>query len=90
LAKSIEYHGIANASAQSPGIGRQARQVLLYEVTELLDVANIQDEILSRLRVDTRCSDEQRPQLVKRLDGQIINLTEVSCFTSIPDITADK
>jgi nuclear pore complex protein Nup155 len=82
LAKRIEYLGRAkaNASAQSPGIGRQARQVLLYEVTELLDVANIQDEILSRLRVDTRCSDEQRPQLVKKLDGQIINLTEVSCF----------
>jgi nuclear pore complex protein Nup155 len=88
LAKRIEYLGRAkaNASAQSPGIGRQARQVLLYEVSELLDVANIQDEILSRLRVDARCSDEQRPQLVKRLDGQIINLTEVSCMYILSDI----
>jgi nuclear pore complex protein Nup155 len=85
LAKRIEYlsRAKANASTQSPGIGRQARQVLLYEIGELLDVANIQDELLGRLRVDTRMPAERRPQIVEELDNQILNLSNVSPNTSL-------
>ena len=80
LAKRIEYlsRAKANASTQSPGIGRQARQVQLYEITELLDVANIQDDLLSRLVNDARIPDARRPQIIKALDGPILNLSEVS------------
>ncbi|KAH8752345.1 putative nucleoporin [Hyaloscypha sp. PMI_1271] len=79
LAKRVEYlsRAKANASAQSQGIGRQARQVLLYEVTELLDVANIQDELLHRLSADERVPAERKVTVVQALDGQILNLTEL-------------
>jgi nuclear pore complex protein Nup155 len=82
LTKRIEYlsRAKANASAQSPGIGRQARQVLLYEVTELLDVANIQDELLHLLKGDERIPAERKPLITKELDGQILNLTDVRNF----------
>jgi len=81
LAKRVEYlsRAKANASAQSQGIGRQARQVLLYEVTELLDVANIQDELLHRLSADDRVPPEKKATVAAALDGQILNLTEV-CY----------
>jgi len=85
LAKRVEYlsRAKANASAQSQGIGRQARQVLLYEVTELLDVANIQDELLHRLSADERVPAERKVSVVQVLDGHILNLTEVCCLRSI-------
>jgi len=85
LAKRVEYlsRAKANASAQSQGIGRQARQVLLYEVTELLDVANIQDELLHRLSADERVPAERKVSVVQALDGHILNLTEVCCLRSI-------
>jgi nuclear pore complex protein Nup155 len=83
LARRIEYLGRAktNASTQSPGIGRQARQMLLYEIGELLDVANLQDELLGRLRVDTRMPTERGPQIIQELDNQILNLSAVSLST---------
>ncbi|RDL38901.1 Uncharacterized protein BP5553_03241 [Venustampulla echinocandica] len=79
LTKRIEYlsRAKANASTQSPGIGRQTRQVLLYEVGELLDVANIQDELLQRLVADSRIADARRPQVTEELDSQIKNLTDL-------------
>ncbi|KAE9363359.1 putative nucleoporin [Stipitochalara longipes BDJ] len=79
LAKRVEYlsRAKANASAQSQGIGRQARQVLLYEVTELLDVANIQDELLHRLNADERVPPVRKQSVAAALDGQILNLTEL-------------
>lgn len=79
LSKRMEYlsRAKANASAQSQGVGRQARQVLLYEVTELLDVANIQDVLLHQLRADERLAD-RRQDITDALDGPILNLTVVS------------
>jgi nuclear pore complex protein Nup155 len=80
LAKRIEYlsRAKANASTTSTGIGRQARQVLLYEVDELLDVANIQDELLARLRVDSRVPAARKPEVIQALDGRVVPLSEVS------------
>ncbi|TVY13810.1 Nucleoporin [Lachnellula arida] len=79
LRTRIEYlsRAKANAQASSPGIGRQARQVLLYEVTELLEVANIQDELLNRLRVDSRVPDERKPVVIQALDGRVLELSDL-------------
>ncbi|KAI9704717.1 MAG: hypothetical protein M1836_006497 [Candelina mexicana] len=79
LEKRIEYLGRAkaNASVFTSGIGRQPRQVLLHEVSDLLDVANIQDDLLQRLKADTRISPERRPEVLKGLNGQILSLTEL-------------
>jgi len=78
LARRMEYLSRAKANASSPttGVGRQTRQVLLYEITELLDVANIQDELLTKLKSDPR--SEGRDDIAKPLSGQIVDLTIVS------------
>jgi nuclear pore complex protein Nup155 len=68
----------ANASCNQIGIGRQAQQVLLHEISELLEVANIQDEILQRLKVDPRIDRARKAQIVQNLDGAVLNLTTVS------------
>jgi len=80
LKQRIEYlsRAKANASTHTVGTGRQARQILLHEVVELLEVANIQDEILLRIKNDSRIDDERRPQVVEDLDGRIMGLTDVS------------
>lgn len=80
LAHRIEYlsRAKANAMAQSLGIGRQARHQLQYEVSELLEVAMIQDELLQRLRNDQRIDAARRDQVVNQLNGPILDLSEVS------------
>lgn len=80
LEKRIEYlsKAKANASAHTPGVSRQGRQVLLHEISEQLDVANIQDDLLARLRVDERLRPDKRADVVAHLDGKIIGLTDVS------------
>ncbi|KAF4635084.1 hypothetical protein G7Y89_g3010 [Cudoniella acicularis] len=77
LAGRINYlsRAKANASTESFGVGRQARQILLYEISELLDVANLQDELLHRLRADSRIPDERRPDIVQRLDSKALDLS---------------
>ena len=82
LARRIEYlsRAKANAQTQSGGAGRQQRQVLLYEVTELLEVANIQDEILTRFRADERIPLERQQTEMRKLNGQIQPLNEASTF----------
>ena len=80
LDRRIEYLSRAktNASAQRPGIGRQQRQLLLRESSDLLDVANIQDDILQRLKGDARVTADRRPGLIQELDGPILDLSTVS------------
>jgi nuclear pore complex protein Nup155 len=85
LVRRIQYlsSAKANASTQSGGVGRQQRQVLLYEVNELLEVANIQDEILQAFRADARVANPaRRAAELKRLDGQILPLDSVSALKS--------
>jgi nuclear pore complex protein Nup155 len=85
LEKRIEYLSRAKANAATNGgsVGRQARQVLLHEVSELLEVANIQDDLLQRLKGDPRVDAAKKPQIIEELDGQIVGLTEV-CGTLAP------
>jgi nuclear pore complex protein Nup155 len=82
LKQRIEYlsRAKANASTHTIGTSRQARQVLLHEIAELLEVANIQDDILQRLKADNRIVPERKPQIIEDLDGQITDLTEVSAL----------
>ncbi|KAI9775046.1 MAG: hypothetical protein M1839_001598 [Geoglossum umbratile] len=79
LEKRIEYlsRAKANASTFTPGIGRQSRQTLLHEISELLEVANIQDDLLQRLKCDPRLTPEKKREVLTELDGPIIGLTEL-------------
>lgn len=74
LDQRIEYLGRAkaNASTSTPGVARQTRYQLLRSVSDLLDVANIQSDVLQRLKVDHRISAERRPQIIKELNGTIL------------------
>ncbi|KAK1836872.1 Non-repetitive/WGA-negative nucleoporin C-terminal-domain-containing protein [Podospora conica] len=67
----------ANASVQTTGVSRQQQQLLNHEVTELLDIAHIQDDLLSRLQADHRIPAEKIPEIEQALDGPIQNLTEL-------------
>lgn len=78
LDRRIEYLSFAKANAMTltPGISRQTRQLLLHEVNNLLDVANIQDELLQRLLSDPRItSADKRAEISAQLDGPIQELT---------------
>lgn len=80
LNRRIEYlsRAKANANTYSAGVSRPARQALLREVSDLLDVANIQDDLLQRLKADGRITSEKRPDVIRELDGTILTLSEVS------------
>ncbi|EPE06390.1 nucleoporin 170 [Ophiostoma piceae UAMH 11346] len=67
----------ANASVSSVGISGQRQQQLNHEVTELLDVAHIQDDLLERLLADPRIPDERKVQIQKDLDGPALDLSEL-------------
>ncbi|RKF57606.1 Nucleoporin NUP170 [Erysiphe neolycopersici] len=83
LSRRIEYlcRAKANTSAlsshQTHIVGRQARQILQYEVSELLDVANIQDEILQKIQSDPRCDQGTKAIITAKIDGQILDLTKL-------------
>ena len=68
----------ANANVATAGVSRQQLQMLNHEVTDLLEVAHIQDDLFERLTVDDRITDGQRQAEIKQaLDGKILGLTEV-------------
>lgn len=67
-----------NASVNTIGVSRQQQQLLNHEVTELLEIAHIQDDLLERLKADPRISADKTPDLEEALDGPIKNVSEVS------------
>lgn len=79
LKARIEYlsQAKANASTTTLGVARSSQQVLLRDVSEHLEIANIQDEILQRLKYHPRLDPEKRQQIVEQLDGPIQPLSEV-------------
>lgn len=85
LSRRIEYlsRAKANANAQTGGIGRQTRQVLLHQITELLDVASIQDELLHAMRGDSRIAEDRRATEVTVLDDQILPIDLVSICSDV-------
>ncbi|KAI0161937.1 nucleoporin-domain-containing protein [Hypoxylon sp. FL1284] len=66
-----------NASVTTTGVSRQDQQLLNHEVTELLEVAHIQDDLLERLMADDRIPPERRPEINAALDGKIQPLSEL-------------
>ncbi|KJZ77834.1 hypothetical protein HIM_03011 [Hirsutella minnesotensis 3608] len=50
----------ANASVVTVGVSRQQQQMLNHAVSEQLEVANIQDDLLGRLRVDERINPDRK------------------------------
>lgn len=96
LEKRIEYlsRAKANASTRTNGFSdngvrnRQSRQELLRNITDHLDIANIQDDLLQKIKGDQRLSGKRREEVIEHLNGQIHPLDEVSilkgtiiCFT---------
>ncbi|KAL8896085.1 MAG: hypothetical protein Q9192_003271 [Flavoplaca navasiana] len=77
LDQRINYLGNAktNASTTRPGIVRSTRTEVLREVSDLLDVANIQSDLLQRLKGETRITADRRPQVIEELNGPILPLT---------------
>ncbi|KAI2623698.1 nucleoporin-domain-containing protein [Xylaria nigripes] len=66
-----------NASVMTAGVSRQDQQILNHHVTELLDVANIQDDLLERLKSDTRIAPARHPEIQEALDGKIQPLSDL-------------
>ena len=80
LDQRIEYlsRAKANASTHVFGAPRQQRQLLLREASDLLDVANIQDDLLQKLKEDPRIDAQRKAEVVRMLDGSILTVTEVN------------
>ncbi|KAI0831024.1 nucleoporin-domain-containing protein [Hypoxylon sp. FL0890] len=66
-----------NASVMTTGVSRQEQQLLNHEVTELLEVAHIQDDLLERLKVDSRIPPGRQLEIQEALDGKIQPLSEL-------------
>ncbi|KAL6710987.1 hypothetical protein ACN47E_006862 [Coniothyrium glycines] len=85
LEKRIEYlsRAKANASTRMTGFSesgvrnRQSRQELLRNISDHLDIANIQDDVLQRIKGDQRLTGKRREEVVSLLDGQIQTLDEL-------------
>lgn len=79
LGRRIEYLGRAraNASTFTPDVGRQPRQRLLQDISNLIDLANIQDDLLQRLKDDKRLTSERRSQVLADVDGPIMDISTV-------------
>ena len=79
LDRRIEYlsRARANASTYTQGGSRKSKQKILQEITEFLDVANIQDEVLQRLKEDPRLTPQRRQEVLADVDGPILTVTEV-------------
>ena len=77
LDRRIEYlsRARANASTYTVGSSRKTKQKLLSDITELLDIAQLQDEILYRLRSDSRLPTERRPEVLAQVDGPILDIS---------------
>ena len=81
LEERIEYLSRArtNASTRQTALmdSRQSRQQLLREVSDLLDVANIQSDILERMKAEPRLIGQRREEVLSSLNGPILPIDEL-------------
>ncbi|KAK5093366.1 hypothetical protein LTR70_004738 [Exophiala xenobiotica] len=82
LDRRLEYLSRARANASAftttnNTTSRKTKQKLLTEINGLIDVANIQSEILQRLRDDPRLQDEARNRVLAELDGPIKSISDL-------------
>lgn len=82
LSRRIEYLGQAraNASAFTPDVSRGSRQRLIHEISTLIDVANVQDDLLQRLKEDSRIASDRRSTVLEEVNGEVMELSIVSWF----------
>ncbi|KAF2836043.1 putative non-repetitive nucleoporin [Patellaria atrata CBS 101060] len=88
LGKRIEYLSRAkvNAGTRAPGVNdlsysRQSRQEVSREISDLLELATIQEDILDRIKSDIRLFGEQKTKVLKQLDGPILAIDDLfNCF----------
>jgi nuclear pore complex protein Nup155 len=91
LEKRIEYlsRAKANASTRMTGFSetgvrnRQSRQELLRNISDHLDIANIQDDVLQKIKADERLNGKRRADVIEHLNGQIHPLDEVSSLCQV-------
>lgn len=74
---SLLGHAKANSSVSTVGVSQQHQQILSHNVTVLLEVGHIQDDLLGRVLADPRIPDERKEEAEQRLNGPILELTEV-------------
>ncbi|KAK3680939.1 hypothetical protein LTR37_021025 [Vermiconidia calcicola] len=81
LEERIEYLSRArtNASTRQTALmdSRQSKQQLLREISDLLDVANIQDDLLQRMKAEPRLTGERRDEVLRSLNGPVLPLDEL-------------
>jgi nuclear pore complex protein Nup155 len=84
LATRIEYLSRAKANAtarvngmQDFGRVRQSRQEVLREISDLLDIASLQEDLVQRLEHDPRLSAEKKPAVINELNGRVLPLDDL-------------
>ena len=84
LERRIEYLSFARANASTKTIGisevgrtRQSRQELMREVSDLMDIANLQSDVLDRIKSEPRLSGERRAKVIADLDGRVKTIDEL-------------
>lgn len=83
LSQRIEYLSRAKANASTRLTGMvdvavsTAKQEKLREISELLDIATVQEEVLQRLRSDPRLPVERRPEIENELGGEVLDWSSV-------------
>lgn len=84
LEQRLEYLSRAKAHAAARGISlagsdmsRQSRQELLREISDLLEIASIQEDILQRMKKEPRLSAQRKPEVLRQLDGPILPINEL-------------
>lgn len=91
LASRIEYLSRAKANASTRvgvidgGFGRsaagQGRQETIREISDMLELASIQEDVWTRLSVDPRLSAERRPEMEQELNGDVKTIDEVCDYS---------
>ncbi|KAF1982603.1 nucleoporin Nup157/170 [Aulographum hederae CBS 113979] len=81
LAYRIDYlsRARANASTRTSGVsdmgtGAQSRQEILREISDLLDIATIQEDLCQKIASDSRGTVDIKADLIGRLDGELMSL----------------
>ena len=69
--------GSFSSNGAYAGNSRQTRQQLLKEINDLLELASIQSELLSRIKDDPRIAVTKRPDVVRNLDGPVLGVDKL-------------
>ncbi|KAF1819507.1 nucleoporin-domain-containing protein [Dissoconium aciculare CBS 342.82] len=87
LEQRIEYLSRARAHASTRQNmlldPRKNKQKLMREVSDLLEIASVQDEILERIKGETRIAPDRKPTLIADLNGPILSVGTL--FSSYAD-----